>query len=103
MGLNRLVAIMLGSVARYGSQDDSATWAGSATHPRPNWLAGPATHAYAKHTGGGHHASGTCGGVIYDDTPVDKVWRHRRVKLDLEEGEAPCNEREVGAHRSGLG
>jgi hypothetical protein len=25
------------------------------------------------------------------------------VKLNLEEGEAPCNEREVGAHRSGLG
>jgi hypothetical protein len=32
---------------------------------------------------------------------VDKVWRHRLVKLNPEEGEAPGNEREAGAHRSG--
>jgi hypothetical protein len=52
-------------------------------------------------TGGGHHTPGAGGGTVRDDSPVDKVWRHQLVKLDPEEGEAPGNEREVGAHRSG--
>jgi hypothetical protein len=52
-------------------------------------------------TGGGHHTPGTSGGAVRDDSPVDKVWRRRLVKLDPEEGEAPGNEREAGAHRSG--
>jgi hypothetical protein len=53
-------------------------------------------------TRGGHCALAGRGGAVRDDSPVDEVWRHWWVKLDQEEGESPGNERESGAHRSGL-
>jgi hypothetical protein len=39
--------------------------------------------------------------VVDGDSPVDKVWKHRRVKLELEEGEAPGIVREVETHHRG--
>jgi hypothetical protein len=51
--------------------------------------------------GGGHHAPGASGVVVHGDSLVDNVWRRWRVKLNLEEGEAPSVVREVEAHCRG--